>query len=216
MGGPKGLGQTLHAKKLVWPRMVKFTAVPSKKVPWGLARVELHRGVRGKLPSTLTQPSRVPNFSPHGLSPCGLPPSALESSPFTFAPPLTGRMAPPRVAIPSFSPTVATPTWHGAPTASTRRRAATQMHPGTTLVKNASTERGLSHPYPRTGHLGPTSSACWHGAPFASYKSKWNAGRPERRPVKYMAHTNHPKMFQPATLSQPRKLSQHEQKHRPT
>ena len=40
-GVPKGLGQTLHAEKTVWPRMVKPTTVPSKKVPRGLARVAL-------------------------------------------------------------------------------------------------------------------------------------------------------------------------------
>ena len=201
---------------MVWPRMVKFTAVPSKKVPRGLARVELHRGVRGKLPSTLTQPSRVPNFSPHGLSPCGLPPSAPGKLPLhVCAATHRANGASPR-GHSEFFPNGRHADLAWGPNRFNKEARGYANAPGNNLGQECKHREGPSHPYPRTGHLGPTSSARWHGAPFASYKSKWNAGRPERRPVKYMAHTNHPKMFQPATVSQPRKLSQHEQKHRPT
>ena len=88
--------------------------------------------------------------------------------------------------------------------------------PKNKLGQECKHREGPPHPHPSPGHLGPTSSARWHGAPFASYKPKWNAGRPARHPVRYMAHKNHPKMFQQTTMSQPHKLSQHEQNHRPT
>ena len=78
------MGKHCMRKKKVWPRMVKLTTVPCKKCPGALHAWHLHRGVREKLPSTLTQPRRLPNISPHGLPPCGLPPSALENSPFTL------------------------------------------------------------------------------------------------------------------------------------
>ena len=140
-GVPKGLGQTLHAEKngLAQNGEIHNRAI-QKSAPGPCTRGTCTAACAKKCP----QPS-CSHAACQTLVHMGSRHAACHQAPWKTPP--SRCAATHRVngaspcAHPSFTPMVATPTWHGIPTTSTRRRAATKMRPRTNLVKNASTER---------------------------------------------------------------------------